>query len=142
MDEADLLGDRIAIMSEGRLRCAGSSLFLKRHYGVGYQLTIIKKGGKSGGTSMGGDGEGIDHTLEEIVKGAVPSAATLSNVGTESSFQLPIGASSEFVGMFEQLDQQKESGASECFFQNLFVCPISLGSNNNMHVCSAITNTS
>jgi energy-coupling factor transporter ATP-binding protein EcfA2 len=32
MDEADLLCDRIAIMSEGRLKCSGSSLFLKvRH---------------------------------------------------------------------------------------------------------------
>ncbi|CAI8007467.1 ATP-binding cassette sub-family A member 3, partial [Geodia barretti] len=29
MDEADLLGDRIAIMAEGKLRCSGSSLFLK-----------------------------------------------------------------------------------------------------------------
>ena len=42
MDEADILGDRIAIMAEGQLRCAGSSLFLKRHFGVGYQLTIEK----------------------------------------------------------------------------------------------------
>ena len=28
-DEADFLGDRIAIMAEGQLRCCGSSLFLK-----------------------------------------------------------------------------------------------------------------
>lgn len=35
MDEADLLGDRIAIMADGALRCCGSSLFLKNHYGVG-----------------------------------------------------------------------------------------------------------
>ena len=28
-DEADLLGDRIAIMAEGKLKCSGSSLFLK-----------------------------------------------------------------------------------------------------------------
>ena len=28
-DEADLLGDRIAIMGDGRLICSGSSLFLK-----------------------------------------------------------------------------------------------------------------
>ena len=34
MDEADLLGDRIAIMSHGRLICAGTSLFLKNHYGT------------------------------------------------------------------------------------------------------------
>ena len=31
-DEADLLGDRIAIMAEGRLMCSGSSLFLKSKY--------------------------------------------------------------------------------------------------------------
>ena len=31
-DEADLLGDRIAIMAEGKLRCSGSSLFLKSRW--------------------------------------------------------------------------------------------------------------
>lgn len=35
MDEADLLGDRIAIMAKGELQCCGSSLFLKRKYGMG-----------------------------------------------------------------------------------------------------------
>lgn len=35
MDEADLLGDRIAIMAKGELQCCGSSLFLKRKYGKG-----------------------------------------------------------------------------------------------------------
>jgi ATP-binding cassette, subfamily A (ABC1), member 3 len=29
-------------MAEGQLRCAGSSIFLKKMYGVGYQLTIEK----------------------------------------------------------------------------------------------------
>jgi ATP-binding cassette subfamily A (ABC1) protein 3 len=33
MDEADLLGDRIAIMADGQLQCCGSSLFLKGKYG-------------------------------------------------------------------------------------------------------------
>jgi ABC-type multidrug transport system ATPase subunit len=42
MEEADILADRIAIMSSGRLRCLGSSLFLKNKYGVGYSLTISK----------------------------------------------------------------------------------------------------
>lgn len=35
MDEADLLGDRVVIMADGALRCCGSSLFLKKLYGVG-----------------------------------------------------------------------------------------------------------
>ena len=43
MDEADLLGDRIAIVSNGKLRCVGSSLFLKSHFGDGYHLTLVKK---------------------------------------------------------------------------------------------------
>ena len=33
MDEADYLGDRIAIMTNGMLACSGSSLFLKRRFG-------------------------------------------------------------------------------------------------------------
>jgi ATP-binding cassette subfamily A (ABC1) protein 3 len=33
MDEADLLGDRIAIMAGGELQCCGSSFFLKKKYG-------------------------------------------------------------------------------------------------------------
>lgn len=40
MDEADLLGDRIAIMVRGRLFCAGTSEFLKNRFGTGYLLSI------------------------------------------------------------------------------------------------------
>mmetsp|Transcript_19452 Transcript_19452/g.28094 ORF Transcript_19452/g.28094 Transcript_19452/m.28094 type:complete len:2009 (+) Transcript_19452:240-6266(+) len=109
MDEADILGDRIAIMAEGQLRCAGSSLFLKKHYGVGYQLSIEKNPTNiviegSGGKSP----RAIEHSIQDIVKGSVAEASLLSNVGTEMSFQLPIGAASNFTTIFEQLDDQVE----------------------------------
>lgn len=42
MDEADLLGDRIAIMARGELQCCGSSFFLKKKYGAGYHLIMDK----------------------------------------------------------------------------------------------------
>lgn len=42
MDEADILGDRVAIMSGGKLQCIGTPYFLKKHYGMGYKLTIVK----------------------------------------------------------------------------------------------------
>jgi ATP-binding cassette subfamily A (ABC1) protein 3 len=45
MDEADILGDRIAIMTEGRLRTVGTSFFLKKKFGTGYRLTVVKKEG-------------------------------------------------------------------------------------------------
>ena len=41
MDEADILGDRIGIMMNGKLVTLGGSLFLKKRYGVGYNLTIV-----------------------------------------------------------------------------------------------------
>lgn len=41
MDEADLLGDRIAIIASGKAKCCGSSLFLKNRYGSGYYLTLV-----------------------------------------------------------------------------------------------------
>lgn len=43
MDEADILGDRIGIMVDGKLICNGSSLFLKTNLGVGYNLTLAKR---------------------------------------------------------------------------------------------------
>lgn len=43
MDEADILGDRIAIISNGQLKCAGSSVFLKNTFGEGYHLTLVKR---------------------------------------------------------------------------------------------------
>lgn len=40
MDEADLLCDRIAIMAAGRLCCIGNSMFLKKTFGAGYNITV------------------------------------------------------------------------------------------------------
>ena len=42
MDEADILGDRIGIMTKGKMTCLGSSMFLKNRFGVGYVMTIVK----------------------------------------------------------------------------------------------------
>mmetsp|Transcript_3366 Transcript_3366/g.4864 ORF Transcript_3366/g.4864 Transcript_3366/m.4864 type:complete len:1961 (-) Transcript_3366:133-6015(-) len=137
MDEADILGDRIAIMAEGQLRCAGSSLFLKKSYGVGYQLTIEKKskqGAKAAQATVPGlEGSetaakaeealestdvvttmpvssNIDKQLHSIVTGAVSDSTLLSSVGTEMSFQLPIGASAQFGSMFNELDKKVDNG--------------------------------
>lgn len=42
MEEADALGDRIAVMSLGQVRCCGSALFLKKLFNAGYHLRISK----------------------------------------------------------------------------------------------------
>lgn len=43
MEEADCLGDRIGIMSHGKMMCCGSPEFLKQWFGEGYNLVIVKK---------------------------------------------------------------------------------------------------
>ncbi|KAK3933416.1 Phospholipid-transporting ATPase ABCA1 [Frankliniella fusca] len=67
MDEADLLGDRIAIMSEGRLQCCGSSVFLKERLGSGYHLTVELEEAKPY------DLERKDRLLREV-QSVIPSA--------------------------------------------------------------------
>ncbi|KAF9294425.1 hypothetical protein BGZ88_003919 [Linnemannia elongata] len=46
MEEADILSDRIAIMTSGRLRCIGTSLHLKELYGSGFRLNVSSKPGR------------------------------------------------------------------------------------------------
>jgi len=40
LDEADILSDRIAIMSNGSLKCIGTSMHLKNKFGSGYRLSV------------------------------------------------------------------------------------------------------
>ncbi|GMF62979.1 unnamed protein product [Phytophthora fragariaefolia] len=98
MDEADILGDRIAIMAEGELRCCGSSLFLKNRFGAGYNLTLVKD-----------DATCDDNDVSAFVTSFVPSAQLLSNVGSEIAFQLPLHSSSSFAAMFAELDRQLQT---------------------------------
>ncbi|VDL87414.1 unnamed protein product, partial [Nippostrongylus brasiliensis] len=41
MDEAELLGDRVAIMAKGRVYCCGTPQFLKKRFGTGYVMTVV-----------------------------------------------------------------------------------------------------
>ncbi|XP_053973007.1 retinal-specific phospholipid-transporting ATPase ABCA4-like isoform X1 [Hylaeus volcanicus] len=44
MEEADILGDRIAIVHGGKLKCYGTSMFLKKQYGYGHiEVTLSTK---------------------------------------------------------------------------------------------------
>ena len=80
MDEADMLGDRIAILAEGKLRCCGTSLFLKNRYGAGYRLVFARKIGATAPAA---------NILTVVQRAGVPTARMLTDVGAEVSLQLP-----------------------------------------------------
>ncbi|XP_077990027.1 phospholipid-transporting ATPase ABCA3-like [Glandiceps talaboti] len=94
MDEADLLGDRIAIMANGELICSGSSLFLKNKYGVGYHMTLVKT--STSDTEM----------VDKFITSYVPDAKCTSNVGSELSYTLPKESTGQFKDMFEELESK------------------------------------
>lgn len=72
MDEADVLGDRIAIVKDGRLRAIGSSRFLKQRFGLGYVLRM----------SMTGKIASDDKVVSAVQK-HIPEATVASAAGTE-----------------------------------------------------------
>lgn len=132
-DEADILGDRIAIMSEGQLRCAGSSFFLKKFYGVGYQLTIERTQGEKDKQSWeNGYDHGSSNYAKDVKETAMVAASKAENeneeVFTEDLDDLKTTAVSEsntgysdgtnvieegFKGLEEAADAKATIGESE-----------------------------
>lgn len=113
MDEADVLGDRIAIISQGQLKALGSSLYLKSHFGMGYTLHVVKKENffvraESTDTSISKESSDAtlnhDLLLEKFIKGIVPDAILTENVGCELAFLLPYGTLDKFSTLFSQLN--------------------------------------
>ncbi|XP_041532432.1 ATP-binding cassette sub-family A member 17-like [Microtus oregoni] len=115
MDEADLLGDRIAIMAKGELRCCGSPAFLKQKYGGGYYMTLIKMP--------------ICDTvkLSSVVYQHIPNAILESSIGEEVVFILPKKTTSRFEALFTELEQRQIElgistlGASVTTMEEVFI---------------------
>lgn len=40
MEEADILADRLCVMVKGRLKCVGTSFYLKHTYGDGHRIAL------------------------------------------------------------------------------------------------------
>uniref|UniRef100_A0A667Y439 P-type phospholipid transporter n=1 Tax=Myripristis murdjan TaxID=586833 RepID=A0A667Y439_9TELE len=129
MDEADILGDRIAIISHGKLRCCGSSLFLKKRFGSGYYLTLVRDGDEKMTNQRGGlgkdhpsrssspdDGIGSQNwsnsdpsdltAVGKLVRRHVPEAVFLESIGQEITYILPYGGARDgtFALLFKELD--------------------------------------
>uniref|UniRef100_A0A8C5QFN3 ATP-binding cassette sub-family A member 2 n=1 Tax=Leptobrachium leishanense TaxID=445787 RepID=A0A8C5QFN3_9ANUR len=113
MDEADLLGDRIAIISHGKLKCCGSPLFLKSTYGDGYKLTVVKKqsGPDTRGTATSRVSPCSESRVSQFIKKYVTSCLLVSDTNTELSYILP--CESVRKGCFERLFQHLEQNLSD-----------------------------
>uniref|UniRef100_A0A7N6ABI3 ABC transporter domain-containing protein n=1 Tax=Anabas testudineus TaxID=64144 RepID=A0A7N6ABI3_ANATE len=98
MDEADILADRKAVISQGQLKCIGSSMYLKMKCGVGYHLRMSIN-------------EGCDaEKITSLVKQQVPKAKLSRQHEAELTFTLPFESMDTFPGLFSELDRQPSLG--------------------------------
>uniref|UniRef100_A0A8C7KJX0 P-type phospholipid transporter n=1 Tax=Oncorhynchus kisutch TaxID=8019 RepID=A0A8C7KJX0_ONCKI len=94
MDEADLLSDRVAIISQGRLHCCGSPLFLKNCFGAGFYLTLVRRmkyeGPKVGWIRSRKEPLKCDlSSITGLVHHHVPEARLIEAIGQELTYLLP-----------------------------------------------------
>ncbi|XP_054077695.1 ATP-binding cassette sub-family A member 10-like isoform X1 [Rissa tridactyla] len=98
MDEADILADRKAFMSHGRLKCVGSSLFLKKKWGIGYHLRIHVS-------------ESCDlENVTALVKQYIPNVIFSGHSQYELRYKLPLENVNKFPDLFSGLDSCSDQG--------------------------------
>jgi len=111
MDEADLIADRKMIISEGRISCLGSSLFLKNIFNMNYSLDVYAKDVK--------DCSLLDSILEQYCPGCVTNKSVSKTSGHDQvdedededtekgyimTYLLPISYSQSFKTLLEGIN--------------------------------------
>eukprot|EP00926_Amoebophrya_sp_RCC4398_P010200 GSA120T00016294001.1 len=101
MEEADCLADQIGILSQGRLKCLGTSLALKNKYGSGFRLTFSLDLTK-----------GSAREVRKFVTERLPGAKVLVSAGTNLTMGVPRSLTSimpDFLHAIEELVKDKEN---------------------------------
>uniref|UniRef100_A0A669ETI5 P-type phospholipid transporter n=1 Tax=Oreochromis niloticus TaxID=8128 RepID=A0A669ETI5_ORENI len=122
MDEADLLSDRIAIISKGQLHCCGSPLFLKNCFGVGFYLTLVRRikdlrkkeslvfcSCSSAGSSCSASCRDflLPWFITSLIHHHVPEAKLIEMIGQELTYLLPSKGFKHraYASLFRELEE-------------------------------------
>ncbi|XP_057274492.1 ATP-binding cassette sub-family A member 9-like isoform X3 [Pezoporus wallicus] len=98
MQEADAHADRKAFLSNGRLQCVGSSLYLKRKWGVGYHLRMHIS-------------DPCDPDLvSSLVRQYIPNAVLKGQKQGELCYMLPLENTDSFPDLFSHLESSLSQG--------------------------------
>lgn len=114
MEEADILGDRVAIMARGKLRCIGTPIHLKTKFGAGYLVNVSVR--REDGMQQPGEA-----AREEVRRTGVKNffAEQLELVPTDENkayitFIVPREKEAQLPGFFKLLEDRKaELGISD-----------------------------
>ncbi|XP_017656136.2 ATP-binding cassette sub-family A member 8-B [Nannospalax galili] len=92
MDEADILADRKVFLSNGKLKCAGSSLFLKKKWGIGYHLSLQL------------NEICVRENITSLVKQHIPEAKLSAESEGKLVYMLPLETTYRFPELYKDLD--------------------------------------
>ncbi|KAK6169359.1 hypothetical protein SNE40_020430 [Patella caerulea] len=129
LDEADLLGDKIAIMHTGNLLCAGSPVFLKSCIGSGLSLTMEKKVASPSTSASEPQVMCKTSDVTEFIQQYHPQARLIEEVGTEMHYKLPkiSTGNTSWAQFFDELDKRQEQlnvssyGVSDTTLEEVFL---------------------
>ncbi|KAI5736463.1 hypothetical protein M8J76_003487 [Diaphorina citri] len=140
MDEADLLGDRIAIIAAGKLQCCGSSVFLKNSFARGYYLSLDMKSAPQKYKTITQDHNHTDHSstqpssdpvpdVTQLIRSFLPAANIHKISGSEVTYVLPQDPASmgAYVSLFESLSENRAKlgidsyGISDTSLEEIFL---------------------
>nr|XP_037285006.1 ATP-binding cassette sub-family A member 3-like [Rhipicephalus microplus] len=97
MEEADVLADRIVMLSSGKVVCAGSPAFLKQACGVGYTINV---------NTESGDFD-LNETLH-IVRKTAPHAVVQNEKQGTTTLALQTTDHTGFAEMFKKLEESSK----------------------------------
>uniref|UniRef100_A0A8C0YTU6 ABC transporter domain-containing protein n=1 Tax=Canis lupus familiaris TaxID=9615 RepID=A0A8C0YTU6_CANLF len=115
LDEAEVLGDRVAVVAGGRVCCCGSPLFLRRHLGSGYYLTLAKaRPSPAAGGEVRAEPtpeperQACSRVLLSFVQQLVPGARLVEELPHELLLVLPYGGAVDgsFARLFREMDRR------------------------------------
>ncbi|ORX87956.1 P-loop containing nucleoside triphosphate hydrolase protein [Anaeromyces robustus] len=115
MDEADILADRKLILNKGKIRCLGTSLYLKNHFNMSYNLDIETN---------------HKDNIDQLIKNYLPEATyyinqnevnddVISNKIKCHTWKLPLNSTSNFSSLLNELENQKNNGIIKKYALNM-----------------------
>ncbi|XP_045452693.1 phospholipid-transporting ATPase ABCA3-like [Melitaea cinxia] len=95
MEEAEALGDRVAALHAGRLRCHATTMHLKRALGTGYRLSF---------TTIGLPDE---PAITAVITSELPDATVKETSLNSISYNIPSKSSDKFPTLFSLLESKR-----------------------------------
>ncbi len=110
LDEADIIADKIGVMSSGKLLALGSSDFIKKKFGVGYMLKFTPKGDDDSELKIE-EFVKAKEFIKKIVEDIVPVAHknTQQSSNECETYVIPFTHQNKFSELFKELEKLQEN---------------------------------